>query len=309
MTDETTKTTDLGKTTNLGKWALAAALVVAGVAVGMKLYRPATPANVSTAAVGAADADPLEALRAKAEQSPGDGAVWQALGDAYFARGMFVDAATAFERATQAAPGTALGWSSLGEARVMASEHDPMPAPALAAFQRAAALDAKDPRARYFLAVQRDLTGDHAGAIADWLALLADTPPGAPWESDLRRTIEQVGKINKIAVAEKLAAVRQPAPSAPLATRAIAGPSPEDLRAATAIPPSEQREMAEAMVARLDARLQSQPKDVAGWVMLMRSRVNLGQPDKASAALRQAIAANPAQAEELRQQAGVLGVR
>ena len=188
----------------------------------------------------------------------------------------------------------------------MASERDPMPAPALAAFQRAQGLDAKDPRARYFLAVQRDLTGDHAGAIGDWLALLADTPPGAPWESDLRRTIEQVGKINKIEVVTKLAAVRPPPP---LAGRAIAGPNAQDLQAATAIPPSEQREMAEGMVARLEAKLRANPANVEGWVMLMRSRVTLGQGDKASAALRAAVAANPAQADELRREAAALEVR
>src|SRR3546814_14962798 len=60
--------------------------------------------------------------------------------------------------------------------------------------------DLKEPRARYFLAVKKDLAGDHRGAIDDWFALLADTPQGAPWEPDLRRTIEQVGAIHQIEV-------------------------------------------------------------------------------------------------------------
>lgn len=191
----------------------------------------------------------------------------------------------------------------------MASARDPMPAAALEAFQRAHGLDPKDPRARYFLAVQRDLTGDHRGAVADWLALLADTPARAPWENDLRRTIEQVGKINAIDVTAQLAAVRQVPGTAPLAARAIPGPSAADLQAASAIPPSQQRTMAEGMVAKLEARLGREPADVAGWTMLMRSRMTLGQPDKAAAALRQALTANPAQTVELRQQAAVLGVR
>ena len=38
-------------------------------------------------------------------------------------------------------------------------------------------------------------------------------------------------------------------------------------------------------------------------------RMTLGQPDKASQALREALAANPGQADMLRQQASVLGVR
>jgi cytochrome c-type biogenesis protein CcmH len=67
--------------------------------------------------------------------------------------------------------------------------------------------------------------------------------------------------------------------------------------------------MAEGMVARLEARLKDQPGNLDGWVMLMRSRITLGEPDKASAALKAAIAANPAAEGRLRQEAEVLGVR
>jgi cytochrome c-type biogenesis protein CcmH len=190
----------------------------------------------------------------------------------------------------------------------MASKSDPLPADAARDFRRAVAIDPRDPRARYFLAVEKDLAGDHAGAIDDWLHLLADTPQGAPWESDLRRTIAQVGKINHIAVASAIAAIRQPAPHVS-AEQAIPGPSPQELRAAITIPPSQQQVMAEAMVERLDTRLQTDTHDVAGWVMLMRSRITLGQPDKASAALKAAITANPEQAGQIRQEVEVLGVK
>src|SRR3546814_18677238 len=107
-----------------------------------------------------------------------------------------------------------------GEARVMASDSEPMPAAASEAFDKAIALDAKDPRARYFLAVRKDIGGDHQGAIADWFALLSDTTRGAPWEADLRRTIEQVGANNKIEAAGRAAPPRprpQRAPATPAA--------------------------------------------------------------------------------------------
>ena len=81
------------------------------------------------------------------------------------------------------------------------------------------------------MAVEKDLAGDHEGAIADWLALLADTPPGAPWEADLRRTIEQVGRIRSIAVDERLAAAVAGRPDAPPAVAAIPGPTEEQLAA------------------------------------------------------------------------------
>lgn len=290
--------------------ALALAVIALGFAIGYAIKRqsPKT-ANEAQSIVAPAGQDPFAPLEARTRENPGDGSAWLALGAAYFDAGRFADAVTAFDKAAQVDPGKAVTWSSLGEARVMASERDPMPAEAAAAFRRAVTIDPKDPRARYFLAVGKDLTGDHKGAVDDWLALLADTPPGAPWESDLRRTIEQVARINKIDVAPRMASVSQPAPQLPVAARGIPGPTAEDLRAASAIPPGEQRQMAEGMVARLEAKLQTNPANLDGWAMLMRSRMTLGQPEKASGALKAAIAANPAQAARLRQEAGLLGVK
>lgn len=192
----------------------------------------------------------------------------------------------------------------------MASKHDPMPGEALADFHRAQAVDPSDPRSRYFLAVKQDLDGDHQGAITAWLALLKATPADAPWRSDLIRTIEQVGKIEHIDVARRLAEAGGSAPSPnPPARASLPGPTPQDLAAATAIPPSQQRRMAEGMVERLAARLKAQPKDPDGWLMLIRSRAYLGQADKATAALGEAVAANPGEAEQLRAAATALGVR
>lgn len=292
----------------------AAALALGFAVVWGAAHRNGAQPEAAASDAAAAPADPMAALERAAAESPQDPAAWRALGAAQFDAGRFEDAARSYEMASELAPGLAVVWSALGEARIMASRSDPMPAPALQAFRKAAALDPKDPRARYFLGVKRDLDGDHPGAIADWLALLGDTPPGAPWEADLRRTIEQVGKIHKIEVASRIAAVRQPASPAgqadmPLAARAIPGPSPLDLKAAASIPPSQQREMVDGMVARLEGKLKANPRNVEGWVMLMRSRVTLGQRDKAAQALADAIAANPAQAARLRQEAGVLGVK
>lgn len=294
-----------------GKVALGGAIIALGFAIGYAVNRDsaAAPAAAPEAASAEASGDPVAALERRAKDNPGDGEAWAGLGAAYFNAGRFADAITAYEKAAAAMPNNAALWSALGESRVMASEHDPMPAEAVANFSKAIALDAKDPRARYFLAVKKDLGGDHKGAVDDWLALLADTPPGAPWETDLRRTIEQVAKINGIDVSTRLGTVKQPAPALPLAARGIPGPSAQDLQAAGSIPPSQQREMAEGMVSRLEGRLKENPKNVEGWVMLMRSRTTLGQNDKASQALNDAIAANPAQAETLRQQAAILGVK
>ena len=174
-------------------------------------------------------------------------------------------------------------------------------------------------RARYFLAAKRDIDKDHEGAIAAWLDLLADSPQGAPWEADLVRTIEQVGQMNSIAVASRIAeaqAARKSALIAPgsgsvagdAASPDVRGPSAADVAAASGMKPSEQRQMAEGMVAQLEARLQGEPKNIDGWVMLIRSRMTLGEPAKAKAALEAAVKANPGAAAQLRSQAAALGV-
>lgn len=297
-----------------GKIALFAAALIAAFAVGLAIMRKSGDSTPAAAATDSALApQSIEALEQRSKAEPDNVSVWRQLATAYFVAERYADAATAYEKASAIEPDNAVIWSALGEARAMASGAD-VPAPAVEAFQRALKLDPKDPRARYFLAVKRDLTGDHEGAVADWLALLADTPSDAVWHDNLVRTIEQIGKINKIEVAPRIAAAqakapKPTAPAMPMAAQGIPGPTAQDLQAATAMAPSEQREMAEGMVSRLEGRLRAQPKNPDGWVMLMRSRMTLNQPDKASQALKDAIAANPDKADMLREQAGVLGVK
>jgi cytochrome c-type biogenesis protein CcmH len=296
-----------------GMLLFGAALAAAVAAIGWRALHDSSAPEPSVAAVP----DSMDALEQRASAAGDDPLPWQQLAFARFDRGEFDQAARAYREATARAGDKAVLWSALGESLVMASTTDPLPAEALAAFRKALSLDPKDPRARYFLAVKRDLDGDHAGAIDDWLALLADTPPGAPWESDLSRTIEQVGKINAIDIGPRLAKVQaaragQPAmPRSPALTAgdAIPGPSDAQVSAASAIPPGQQREMAEGMVARLEGTLKSDPSNVDGWVMLMRSRMTLGQADRARKALTDAIAANPGSATRLKQEAEVLGIR
>lgn len=291
---------------------LVVAALLAAFSVGFNIYRDSSAESEPAMQSGPAPLDDtIETLEARTRVQPDDGRAWQKLGLFYFEAGRFGDAVQAYQKAVSLDPDEPLLWSSLGEAMVMASERNPMPDEAVAAFRKTISLDPKDPRARYFLAVKRDLSGDHNGALDDWLALLADTPVGAPWRDDLVRTIDQVGKINKIDVSKRLAdaGAKSPAPQMPVAAQGIPGPNAQDIANASNIPPGEQRDMAEDMVSRLERRLESDPANVDGWVMLMRSRKTLGQPDKARKALSDAVAANPGKADFFRQQANVLGLR
>jgi cytochrome c-type biogenesis protein CcmH len=230
---------------------------------------------------------------------------WRMVGWAYLENGKAAESAAAYRRAAALEPGNAENWSSLGEALQVASRT--VVPEAEAAFERALKLDPSDPRARYFRAVQKDLRGDHKGAVDDWLALLRDTEPGRPWEADLRRNIEQTAAKHRIDLAGKM-----PAPGAgSAATSAIPGPTPEQLAAAASIPPAEQDQMVQGMVERLAGRLRQNPRDSDGWIRLMRSRMVLGEADAAGEALRAALAAfadEPATQGRLRSAAAELGV-
>lgn len=308
---------------NLGRTLLMGAAALALVSVGYNVARDRDEGRKQAPAAPAAPmaqaSDPeavIRGLQDRVGANPNDAEGWQMLGWTYFESGRHADAARAYRRAVKLAPGNATFWSSLGEAVVMASAHDPMPKEAAEAFDKAVRLDPKEPRARYFLAVRKDLAKDHEGAIRDWLALLADTPPGAPWEADLRRTIEQVGKINGIEVARRLAAVRQagphpamgPAVGGSVAAAAIPGPSREQMQAASQLPKGQQDAMIEGMVSGLEAKLKANPGNVDGWIMLMRSRMTLGETARAQAAFDSARKANPGQAGRIRDEARLLGV-
>ena len=299
----------MAATSRWGIAALGGAALLLAVVIGWKaMPHDATPPPPTAAT---APTDPVATLRTAVQGNPDSADAWLALGDAQMAADDPASAVPSFRRAAALAPTRAEPWSALGEALVKADPHDPFPAAALDAFSKAAAIDPKDPRSRYFLGVRRDLDGDHKGAIDMWFAMLRDSPPGAPWAADVRRTIVQVAQINKLDVTRRLASLPAPDPHGALGTTAgaaIPGPTPEQLQAAQSLSPSQQQAMVAGMVAQLEARLARDPGNLDGWAMLMRSRVQLGEPDKARAALRAALAANPGAAARLKAEAATLGI-
>ncbi|MCJ8155878.1 tetratricopeptide repeat protein [Sphingomonas sp. LaA6.9] len=304
---------------NIGRISLILAAIIAVVAIGFAIARstglldsaPETPA-ATTQQTTAEQA--IAQLEARLKEKPDDVEGWQMLGWSFFETGRYAEAATAYRKAIALSPNNGELWSALGEALVMAGSDKQMPADAVKAFETAIAKSAQDPRARYFLAVNKDLKGDHKGAIDDWFALLKDTPAGAPWEADLRRTIEQVAEREKIDVRARLAAITPapaPAGTPEVATDAIPGPSREQMAAATKLPPGQQEAMVRGMVDGLAARLAQNPRDVDGWIRLMRSRMVLGEGVQAKAALDTALKTfgnAPAERDRLLAAAKELGV-
>lgn len=313
---------------NISRIALILAAVLAVGAVGVQVYRSmdgdgSDTQTTTTAAAGESEQPPsvdevIAGLEKKLQDDPEDAESWRMLGWSYFETQKFAESATAMKRATTLDPKNPEYWSMLGEALVMSSDGQQVPADAADAFKKALALDKTDPRARYFLAVQKDISGDHQGAINDWFALLEDTPADAPYAADIRRVIGQVAEKENIDVAARLAKVTPAAPTGGIstdgpqvATAAIPGPSREQMQEAAALPAGQQEAMIANMVEGLDKRLQSDPNDANGWIMLMRSRQQLGQTAKAKKAMSDGLAAfknDGAEAKRIREAAMALGI-
>jgi cytochrome c-type biogenesis protein CcmH len=302
---------------------LGGAAILAAASIGYNvLSAPEAPPEVAASGEAALS---IEELRAAAESASDEADPWADLAYAHFQRGEFADAAAAYEKALAIDEQAAVLWSALGESLVYAEDEamadaDPLPPAAVTAFRKAVAIDPSDPRARYFLMVEKDLQGDHAGAIDGWLDLLAESPVGAPWERDLVLTIEQVGKMNDIPVTERLAKAnegRLPPIAVPgsgeaaglAASGNVGGPSQAQIAEAQSLTAEEQQAQIEGMVALAEQRLADDPSNLDRWVMVMRSHSMLGNAAKAKATLEAAVAANPANEAQLRQQARSLGIQ
>jgi len=96
-----------------------------------------------------------------------------------------------------------------------------------------------------------------------------------------------------------------------VATAAIPGPSSQQMKEAAALPAGQQEAMIANMVDGLDKRLQANPNDANGWIMLIRSRMQLGQTAQAKQALDRGLKAfrnDGAEAKRIREAAAALGV-
>lgn len=298
----------------IGLYALVLAGVAAIVALGLR-FREGGGQGAAPSAVSAPPAAPkgdvsqmIQALEAKLKANPKDPEGWRMLGWSYFNLNRFADAARAYARGAEQAPDDAGLWSALGETLVYAHKKG-VDDDAAHAFERALQIDSKDARARYFLAVRKDLRGDHKGAIDDWIAVLRDAPADAPYADSIRTLIQTVAKREKIDVAGRMPAA---APPRTVASDAIPGPTTGQMQDAARMTPTEQDAMARGMVDRLAARLTQQPKDEEGWIRLMRARLVLGEKAEARDALakaRSALGSDAAAVARIDSAAKELGVR
>lgn len=253
-------------------------------------------------------------LETKLKESPNSAEGWRMLGWSYMQVNRPVDAVTAYAKAAALAPRNADYLSAEGEAQTVAAGGK-VGADAIKTFNAALAVAPDDPRARYYLAVHKDQSGDHKGAFADWIAIVKSAPADAPWAPQVRAFVERTAKERGIDISGQLPPA--PTPSAPTAAPSVApvtgapGPTPAEVAAASAMPQSDQQAMIHGMVDRLAGKLKQNPRDADGWIRLMRARLVLGETAQATQDFHDAskvFADTPQQQAALRDQARALGV-
>ncbi|MDH4385973.1 MAG: c-type cytochrome biogenesis protein CcmI [Caulobacter sp.] len=255
---------------------LAAAVLAPAAAVALYLFvgSPGTPdatLGSRVAAWRAADPSTLTAgqiaavLTEVSRERPADPELLRNLALARQGAGDPYGAAKALRQAVAVKPGDPVLWSLLGEAFMTLSDGR-IGVDARRAFGEALKLQPSAPAPRYFLARARVESGDVAGGLADWKALLSDLP-----DDDARRaglaaeiaSVQQTGKLD----------VDGSAPSGPQPGNAGSGEVGAAIR---------------NMVAGLASRLKGQPDDPDGWARLIRAYAVLGETEKQAASMARA---------------------
>ena len=174
---------------SLGRRRAAAVMFLAGIPfmaiiLYLSLGHPELPsATPSRLTLSPSSAD-LAALVARVEnhlaEKPDDGRGWELLAPVYLRSGRTADAANARKNALRLLGETAERQTNLGEA-IVADANGVVTADALAAFERAVALDGNQPKAHFFLGLAAEQDGRRDDAEKIWQALVTNAPADAAW--------------------------------------------------------------------------------------------------------------------------------
>lgn len=274
---------------------LIAAAPVAAIAVYAMLGNPAREGTEEGARIAARAmieassgntrpmAESIDTLEARLANNPDVLDDWILLAESYAGLDRFDEAATAFGKARALAPEQASLHAAEGEAIAMAAGGVVTP-DARAAFARALELDSDEPRARFYAGLDAYQQGRPEEALTILNAVAQGAPPDAPWLPIVRTQIELIsGELGRPVPAQaRIGADETPG-----------GPTGEQMEAAAAMSAQERAAMIEGMVTGLAARLEQEPDDLEGWVMLARSYGVLGDAPKSAEAYARAIALSP----------------
>ena len=265
-----------------------------------KAKAPHSPVSVSAAAKTTELPDVetmIERLALRLQKKPDDVEGWRMLGWSYFNIQQPAKAVAAYARAVALQPQTPALKSAYAEAMV-AAENGIVTAQAVEIFNAVLALEAKNHKARYFLALALEQAGKKKEALDRWLGLLAEPIDNEPWVTDLRQRSQSLARDLGVTLpAQPLLAAdaggeRASAAAGELDADKRHGPralTADEIRLADVLSADQQLAMIRTMVSSLADRLESKPRDEEGWMRLIRSRLVLGEEGAAREALARAL--------------------
>jgi cytochrome c-type biogenesis protein CcmH len=249
----------------------------------------------------------VEQLAAKVANNPKDAEAAAFLARTYRQLGRYADAAGVYRQLLALNP-DAETYASYGEVLVAAAQGT-VSAEAHNAFMQALKLERGEPRARFYLGFEQAQKGEPKNAIAIWRDLTASSPADAPWLAMVR---EQMGGVAQQAgIPPMTVDPKHPldiiqvaaSPAEPVASPQVNARTSNTLPATPEVSalqdrmPPDQLKMIEGMVGGLAARLETNPDDYNGWMMLGRSYTVLNNTAGAENAYRKAIALKPGDVE------------
>ena len=246
---------------------------------------PIAPASSSGSRTSRTELPPVEELTqrlvTRLEKNPKDVVGWRTLGWSYFNLQRFDQAASTYAKAIEANPTIAEFYSARAEALVKAA-NDVVTDDAQKAIQDALKRDPRDLRARFFDGLDKAQKGEKRAALDLWVSVADEMGPNDALPMLAPRLIALAKELD-IDLSKKLT---RPLPNAeatahPAQSGTVATTTPSNAAEVSA----DQAATVAAMVTKLENRLDRNPRDVEGWIMLMRSRQAL----KDSASARQAL--------------------
>ena len=260
-----------------GNLTLAAAVLIPLASISLYLLQgspgmPAFPAAAqhSLPLAQAGIAEIVQRVEARLREHPGEGEGWEAVAPVYFKLGRYRDAADAYWRAAQLNGESVKLLTGFAEASMLANDGI-VSEEVRRAYERVLKAEPDRIEARFWLAVAKEQDGKLGDAAADYRALLATAPAGAPWRAAVSERLDDVTR-------------RQASDGRP----ASPGPSAADVAAAQALSPEERNRMITGMVEGLAQRLKQNGNDLAGWRRLLNAYVVLDRKGEAREALAEA---------------------
>jgi cytochrome c-type biogenesis protein CcmH len=282
---------------NYGVLIVVALAPVAALALYLSMGSPLLPGQPLSARTDVETPDKIDPqivdmvtrLAERLKSEPDNLQGWVLLARSYGTMNRIPDALAAWRRVMQLSPGNPEHAGPYGETAVQAANGTVTPE-ARAAFDIVLKAEPGDPRALFFIGLQRAQEGAPREALQIWTDLAASAPADAPWLPAVRERIRRVAAEARI----------DPATIAPSPNvQPPRGPSAADVEAAQNMAPAQQAEMIRGMVDRLAARLEQEPNDVEGWRRLGQAWRVLREPEKSKTAYAKAVELAPTRVDVL----------